>query len=98
MSVEYRKTIVNSFNDQLTSDRFNSDCLPAFLARNGAAAGTAVLRGATRRDTFTNNFGLFFQDDWKITPRLTLNLGVRYEYLGVFRKKEDRLSNFIPTR
>lgn len=26
-----------------------------------------------------NNYNFFFQDDWRITPKLTLNLGLRYE-------------------
>jgi len=95
---EYRRAIVNSFNDQLARGRLNFDSLADFLAGRVAPAGTAVLRGATRRDTFTNNFGLFVQDDWKITTRLTLNLGLRYEYLGVFREQGDRLSNFLPGR
>jgi hypothetical protein len=60
------------------------------------SSGTTLLRGATRRDTFTNNFGFFAQDDWKLTPRLTLNYGLRYEYLGLFKDEGDRLSNFVP--
>ena len=40
------------------------------------------------------NFSLFFQDDWKAHPRLSLNLGLRYDVSTVTREKEGRLQNF----
>lgn len=36
--------------------------------------------GPPRFEFPTNDFAFFGQDDWRVTPRLTLNLGLRYEY------------------
>lgn len=40
------------------------------------------------------NLSFFFQDDWKARPRLTLNLGLRYEASTVSREQYGRLQNF----
>jgi hypothetical protein len=32
---------------------------------------------------WNTTLGPYFQDDWKVTPRLTLNLGMRYEWVGI---------------
>ncbi|HKC86296.1 MAG TPA: TonB-dependent receptor, partial [Blastocatellia bacterium] len=93
---EYRRAIVNSVNDVNARGRLNFNNLADFLAGVVSTSSTTILRGATRRDTFTDNFGFFAQDDWKLTPRLTLNYGVRYEYLGLFKDEGDRIFNFVP--
>lgn len=55
----------------------------------GANTATSI------KDTYT---GLFVQDDWKITPRLTLNIGVRYELETPFHERYNRQSLlFDPT-
>jgi len=51
----------------------------------------------------TNNFiasnkqawGFYGQDDWKITPKLTLNLGLRYELFSPIGEAFGRQSNFV---
>ena len=41
--------------------------------------------------------GFFVQDDFKIHPRLTMNLGLRYEIISPFTENNDLLVNFDPT-
>jgi len=36
--------------------------------------------GPSRNQIITNDYAYFVQDDWRATPRLTLNLGLRWEY------------------
>jgi hypothetical protein len=96
--VDYRRPLVRSFNDQFSRGRITFNNLADLLAGIASPGGTSIARGPTRRDTFTNNTGLFVQDDWKITRRLTLNLGLRYEYTGPLSEKNDRISNFLPAQ
>src|SRR5262245_46360022 len=39
---------------------------------------------------------LYIQDDWRATPKLTLNLGLRYEYSTPYWERHNILSNYDP--
>ncbi len=41
-------------------------------------------------------FAAYFQDDWKITSKMTLNLGVRYDYFGPINETNGGQANFVP--
>ncbi|HEX5481483.1 MAG TPA: carboxypeptidase regulatory-like domain-containing protein [Terriglobia bacterium] len=39
-------------------------------------------------------FDSFIEDDWRVTPRLTLNLGLRYDFFQPYHEEQDRFGNF----
>ncbi len=62
--------------------------------------GSVVAAEATR-DLATwlprwNTHSLYFQDDWRVTPKLTLNLGLRWQYESPYSTKWGQQSQFDP--
>jgi outer membrane receptor protein involved in Fe transport len=45
-------------------------------------------------ESLRNGYDFFVQDDFKVTPRLTMNLGLRYEYHPYWHEKGGLFSNF----
>ncbi len=55
-----------------------------------------LLLGNAERHVSNQGYALFAQDDWRIVPRLILNLGVRYELNTVIKDSFNQLGNFLP--
>ncbi len=71
---------------------FADDEVLSIAARVSPTTGRPT---GTYRNFRQREFGFFLQDDWKITPRLTLNLGVRYDNFGPLREKNNLLSTLV---
>ncbi|HEX4947117.1 MAG TPA: TonB-dependent receptor [Blastocatellia bacterium] len=58
---------------------------------------TVELGDVPKASEFRNTqFSLYVQDDWNVTPRFTLNLGLRYDVLGPLTERNNRISNYVP--
>ena len=78
------------------------------LAFTGQFTGNAVadfLLGYARGAELSNvhvvnqrrhSYAFFVQDDWRVGERLTLNLGLRYDFMSPSYEKDNRMANFDP--
>jgi hypothetical protein len=73
------------------------DDLQSFLAGNLGTNNGQVFLGDPRRHVSGQAYAAFFQDDWRITQRLIVNLGLRYEYQTPIDEANNLLSNWTPT-
>lgn len=63
----------------------------------GAPSSISSVSGVPRYHIRFQDIDAFAQDDYLVTSRLTLNLGVRYDHLGNPTETQNRFSNFDPS-
>jgi outer membrane receptor protein involved in Fe transport len=84
-----------AFNGSFSQDPNNrgntGDGFADFLM--GLASGGSI-GNQNGENAITRNYSLYFQDDWRLTRRLTLNLGLRWDRFGIPSFKDSAVSRF----
>lgn len=74
--------------------QFSGDSYVNFLL--GFASTYSQLQAQRTDHWLTNNYSFYAMDNWHVLPRLTLNLGFRYDLLPHTYEKNNQVSNFVP--
>ncbi len=95
---EFRRTTIQQFFDKSFRGQLKFDNITDFLSGTlncGATASNCGLQygGNSLRHTHQNSYGLYAQDSYRVTPRITLNYGLRWDYYGVIGEENNLFSN-----
>src|SRR5215472_17098737 len=60
------------------------------------SSGAVIVLGDLQRDYYQNSFDWWAHDTFRVTPKLTLNFGVRYTYHGVLHDANNNITSFVP--
>jgi hypothetical protein len=87
------------FDDSSTASQqgiVNFLTLQAFLA--GSPNSGSIITGDNTDHWREQWHAAFFQDTWRVTPRLTLTPGIRWEYIGAPHSTTNKMGNFDPNQ
>ena len=76
------------------SSSFSKDSYVNFLL--GDASTFEQLNYLFGKHWVNNNYSFYVQDNWHVQPRLTLNLGIRFDGLPHAFERYNQFSNFVP--
>ena len=67
-----------------------------FTGTAQSSQNTGFLTGNLLRHLSYNGYAVFLQDEWRVKPTLTVNLGIRYEINTVMKERDGLIGNFDP--
>ena len=91
---EFRRTTIQLIQDNTFRGKLGFDDLVAFL--EGLPSSGKIAQGNTLRHSFENSHGLYIQDSFRWSPRLTVNFGMRWDYFGVVGEKNNLFYQLTP--
>jgi hypothetical protein len=92
---EFRRTTIQVVQDNTFRGKLSFSDLSSFL--QGVPSSGKEAQGDSLRHTVENNHGFYIQDSFRVTPRLTANFGMRWDYFGVVKEKNNLFYRFDPT-